>query len=117
MTLGPALLVLAWADGARKDGTLSRALVAFGRVPLFYYLLQFAVAHGLAVLLSRLAGKSYGHLFLNFPASVTEAPSDAGFSLWVVYAAWIGGLLILYPLCLWYGGVKQRRRGWPFSYM
>jgi hypothetical protein len=75
------------------------------------------VAHGLGVLLSILAGKSIGHLFLNFPASNTEALPDAGFSLRVVYAAWLGGLVLLYPLCLWYGKVKQRYRGFPFSYL
>ena len=109
--------MLAWTDDTRKDGVVSQILITFGRVPLFYFLLQMFVAHGLGVLLSLLAGKSVGHLFLNFPASATEAPPDAGFPLWVVYAAWLGGLVILYPLCRWYGQVKQRRRGFPFSYL
>jgi hypothetical protein len=79
--------------------------------------MQWFVAHGLAVLLSFLAGKSIGFLFLNFPASSTNVQPDAGFALWVVYAAWVSGLLILYPLCQWYGKLKQRRRGFPFSYL
>jgi uncharacterized membrane protein len=117
MTIGPALLILAWADEVRKDNFLSRILIVFGRVPLFYFLLQMFVAHGFGVLLGMLAGKSIAHLFLNFPASSTNVAPDAGFSLWVVYAAWLGGLVSLYPLCHWYGELKQRRRGFPFSYL
>src|SRR5262249_18181976 len=41
MTLGPALLLLAAAD--RLHGPLSRVLITFGRVPLFYYLLHIAL--------------------------------------------------------------------------
>jgi uncharacterized membrane protein len=117
MTLGPALLILARTDGAPKRGLLSRILITFGRVPLFYFVLQMFVAHGFGVVLNYLAGKSVGYFFLNFPASVTAAPPDAGFRLWVVYAAWLGGVALLYPLCLWYGKVKQHGRGFPFSYL
>jgi uncharacterized membrane protein len=117
MTLGPALLILAWTDNAPKRGFLSRIFITFGRVPLFYFILQMFVAHGFGVLLNYLAGKSVGYFFLNFPASATDAPPDAGFALWVVYAAWLGGVALLYPLCLWYGKVKQHRRGFPFSYL
>jgi uncharacterized membrane protein len=117
MTLGPALLILAWADDATERGWLSRILITFGRVPLFYFVLQMFVAHGFGVVLNYLAGKSVGYFFLNFPDSVGDAPPGAGFRLWVVYAAWLGGVALLYPLCLWYGRVKQRRRGFPFSYL
>ena len=117
MTLGPALLILGWAEGLRKHDVLSRILITFGRVPLFFYLWQWVVAHGLAVLLSYLAGKQVGYLFLNIPALFTAAPPDAGFSLWVVYVIWMGGLCLHYLLCRWYGSVKQRRRGFPFSYI
>lgn len=117
MTLGPALLILAWADKMPENNILSRIFLTFGSVPLFYFILQMFVAHGVGVLLELLTGKNFGYLFLNFPASSTDAPPDAGFPLWVVYAAWLGGLLLLYPLCRWYGKVKQQRRGFPFSYL
>ena len=117
MTLGPALLILALTDGIKNNNFLSRAFITFGRVPLFYFILQMFVAHGFGVLLSLLAGKSVGYQFLNFPDSSTAAPPDAGFPLWTVYAAWLAGLIILYPLCRWYSKVKQNRRGFPFSYL
>jgi uncharacterized membrane protein len=117
MTLGPALMILAWTDGIQKNNGLSRMLITFGRVPLFYFVLQMIVAHGLGVLLGYVAGKSIGYLFLNFPDSSSNAPPGAGFGLGVVYAAWVAGLLILYPLSLWYGKIKQRHGGLPFSYL
>ncbi len=117
MTLGPALLILAWADDMRANNFLSRAFITFGRVPLFYFILQMFVAHGFGVLLGILTGKSVGYLFLNFPNSSTDAPPEAGFPLRVVYAAWLAGLIILYPLCVWYGKVKKHRRGFPFNYL
>jgi uncharacterized membrane protein len=117
MTLGLALLILAWSEGNNNSGVFSRTLITFGRVPLFYFVLQMMVAHGLAVLLSVVTHKNAEYLFLNFPTSSTNAPPDSGFSLAVVYATWIGGLLILYPLCRWFGRVKQSRMGFPFSYL
>jgi uncharacterized membrane protein len=117
MTLGISLLILAWADGVLKDNFFSRIIITFGRVPLFYFVLQMFVSHAFGVILNYLAGKSVNYFFLNFPASVTSAPPDAGFRLWVVYAAWLAGLVLLYPLCLWYGKMKQGRRGFPFSYL
>jgi uncharacterized membrane protein len=117
MTLGPALLLLAWAEGVREDGFTSRILTTFGRVPLFYFILQMFVAHAFGILLNLLAGKNIDYFFFNFPASATAAPPDAGFSLWVVYAAWLAGLLLLYPICRWYDKIKQSRRGFPFSYL
>jgi hypothetical protein len=50
MTLGPAIAALAVIDRVGIRGPVGRALVTFGRVPLFYYLLQWYVIHGLAVL-------------------------------------------------------------------
>ena len=117
MTLGSALLILAFVDGVKRDRFLNRIIITFGRVPLFYFILQMFAAHGFGVLLNYLAGKSISYFFLNFPDSATAAPPDAGFDLWVVYAVWLVGLFVLYPLCLWYGRIKQSRRGFPFNYL
>jgi len=47
----------------------------------------------------------------------THPPVGNGFNLIVVYLSWIGGVLLLYPLCKWFAGVKQRRRDWWLSYL
>jgi uncharacterized membrane protein len=117
MTLGPALLILALAEKMRDDNFVSLILTTFGRVPLFYFILQMFVAHILGITLNYFAGKNIDYFFLNFPDSATGAPPDAGFPLWVVYAAWLAGVVFLYPLCRWYAEVKRNRRGFPFSYL
>jgi uncharacterized membrane protein len=114
MTLGPALLVLAWVEGTRR-GPVGRALVTFGRVPLFFYLLQWPVAHGLALLLSLAAGKPTSHFF-GMPGFTPPEPG-AGFSLGVAYLCWATGVAVLYLLCRWFAGVKRRRDDWWLSYL
>src|SRR5215210_7359139 len=50
MTLGPALLLLAWLD--RPGLKPSNPLLVFGRVPLFYFVVHVYLAHLAAVLLA-----------------------------------------------------------------
>ena len=75
------------------------------------------VAHNSGVLLNLLAGKNIDYFFFNFPASANDTPADAGYALWIVYASWIAGLLLLYPICRRYDKIKQSRRGFPFNYL
>lgn len=133
MTLGPALLALAWFEVRRSDGAsqgrqaqeppqgiigkLRGALITFGRVPLFFYLLQWPTAHFISVIVHFAAGKPVAWMFGSSAENLFAAPPGAGFNLAVVYACWIAGVLILYPLCKWFAGVKARRRDWWLSYL
>ncbi|HEY7767804.1 DUF1624 domain-containing protein [Longimicrobium sp.] len=114
MTLGPALLALAWLERVPR-GRVGRVLVTFGRVPLFFYVLQWFVAHAMGLGLSLAAGRPTAHLF-GFPGGTPPQPG-AGFGLGVTYLAWAAGVALTYPLCRWYAGVKQRRTEWWFSYL
>jgi len=116
MTLGPSLIVLGVSDRIKGDNVIERIVRTFGRVPLFYFILQMFYAHGAGVLLGYLAGKDVGYLFLN-PDGWATAPPDNGFPLWVVYVTWLVGLVILYPLCRLYGEAKRRSGHWLFSYL
>ena len=117
MTLGPAMIVLALTDGISGRAIWQRIAITFGRVPMFFYLLQWFTAHGMAVVLSFLAGKEIAYLFMNVGENIKALPPEHGFSLGVVYAAWIAGLIILYPLCYWYGNYKRRKKSWWLSYL
>ena len=116
MTLGPAILVLVIFD--RPSGLLARPIITFGRVPLFFYLLHIPLIHGGAVLCdwlrfgwSPLAG--YGP----WEVQVGSIPPNYGLSLPMVYLLWIGVVLVLYPPCRWFAGVKSRRRDVWLSYL
>jgi uncharacterized membrane protein len=116
MTLGPALIVLALTDRIDGRAIWQRTGIVYGRVPMFYYILQWFVAHGFAVLLSYFAGKDFSYLLLNVLQMGQAAPPGHGFPLWVVYASWITGAILLYPLCVWYGRIKRSRKYWFLSY-
>jgi len=126
MTLGPAVLVLWWFDSsaivtAVRVSLLARfrnAFVIFGRVPLFFYLLQWYTAHLIAVVVGLIARQPVGWQFESPIDKFTHPPpAGVGFRLWVVYVCWIIGVLLLYPLCKWFAGVKARRRDWWLSYL
>jgi len=125
MTLGPAIMVLAFLESSRKvspsevvsKSFIRRFFVTFGRVPLFYYVLQWVTAHIIAVLLHTAFGKPVRWLFQTPIDWFTNPPHGNGFNLIVVYLSWIAGVLLLYPLCNWFAGVKARRRDWWLSYL
>jgi hypothetical protein len=114
MTLGPALILLAAFERAGPHA-LARPLITFGRVPMFFYLLQWPVAHGAGLIASIIAGKPTAHL-IGAPFGNSPGP-DAGFGLGTVYLFWIGGTLLLYPVCLWYARLKATGRYRWMSYL
>jgi uncharacterized membrane protein len=116
LTLGAGITALPWFE-RMGQGPLSRVFITFGRVPLFFYVGQWLTAHGLALLAGYLAGQPTGWLFTGFLDRPSPNPGNLGFNLWVVYACWFLGLLILYPLCRWFADVKRRRKDWWLSYL
>src|SRR5262249_47178182 len=115
MTLGPSLIALALLD--RETPGFLRPLLVFGRVPLFYYLLHIPLIHGLAVLAESIRFGSAPWLFGELFGPHPTPPPDAGFPLFGVYAAWLTALLMLYPVCRWFAGLKRRRREAWLSYL
>jgi uncharacterized membrane protein len=117
MTLGPAILLLAFLETPRR-GRLGAALVTLGRVPMLFYLLQWYVAHGLAIAAFAAAGKPIAAVFAGRDRPIPpELLPIAGFSLPVVYLFWIIGVLLIYPLCVRFAAVKKRRNDWWLGYL
>lgn len=117
MTLGPSLIVLAITDKIDGNAVWQRVAITFGRVPMFYYILQWFYAHGIAVVLAYFAGIDISYLFVNFPDNAQAAPPDHGFSLGATYLVWAAGLVILYPLCAAWAELKRRKKHWLLSYL
>ena len=118
MTLGPSLVALSLLDRIQVRG--SNPLLAFGRVPLFYYVVHWYVLHLVAV---GFAWMRYGRVDFMFtlpPAlsmSPTAYPAGYGYDLWIVYLVWVSIVAALYPLCRWFAGVKARRQSVWLSYL
>ena len=107
MTLGPALCVLS-AFEQRADSKVLAKFAMLGSVPLFYYFVHIVLMRwvGIAISYAR-----FGPHFLDPP------PGHTGLGLWAAYVGWALVLLLLYPLCRWFAGVKSRRREWWMSYL
>ena len=87
LTTGTNLIILGFFGLAgQKVERFLQPLATFGRTPLFFYIT---------------------HLFLYLGLGLLVAPN--GTSIPLMYPFWLLGLLILYPLCLWYGRFKQRQ--------
>jgi uncharacterized membrane protein len=103
MTLGPALIVLALFD--RGTPQWAKPLLAFGRVPLFFYLAHLPLIHGLVLLTIRIR-------FQGAPP-----PSDFELGLPGVYLMWIVVVALLYPVCWGFSKIKQRYRAAWLGYL
>jgi len=117
MTLGPAVLILWMVDNGTPR--LLRPTLVFGRVPLFYFLLHLPLIHLFALIVCYFR---YGDVHWMFESARLEQfpmvrPPGWGYSLPVVYVAWISVVLALYPLCQWFGGLKRRRSDAWLSYL
>lgn len=117
MTLGPALVMLAFVERAPAPGF--GVLRVFGRVPLFYYMVHFTVLHALATIVCLVRYGAAHWMFespdlAHYPFS---PPPGWGFSLPIVYLAWATIVISVYPLCRWFAGVKARHRSAWLSYL
>jgi uncharacterized membrane protein len=120
MTLGPALLLLAWFD--RQSFSRANPLIVFGRVPLFYFVLHFYLAHALAVFVAIgvYGSRAWSFMFQPVPSMGGPAqafPAGFGYSLPVTYVMWLLVVVALYPMCRWYGAVKSRGRSRWLAYL
>ncbi|MDQ2889539.1 MAG: heparan-alpha-glucosaminide N-acetyltransferase domain-containing protein [Gemmatimonadota bacterium] len=117
MTLGPAMLFLRAVDG--RTPSVLRPAVIIGKVPMFYYILHITIAHSLAVILCY---ARYGDAHWMFQSPDLSKypitfPPGWGFGLPGVYLVWAIVVLILFPACVWYARLKQRRSDWWLSYV
>ena len=111
MTLGPALMLLAWFDGFREDSPLARIFLVYGRVPMFYYVLHIYLLHVMAVAVAWLwrqpaAWLWHGAIFTG------QRPEGYGHGLPFIYLMWASAVAVLYFPCRWFMHFKRRHRDW-----
>jgi uncharacterized membrane protein len=119
LTLGGLFLILAAAEGRAPDilaaaeprspqtstNPLSRILLVFGRVPLFYFVVHFYLIHVLVIIVA--ATQGYNLTKISFGAFQFGPPPTAGsLPTWCIYPIWIAIVAVMYPLSRWYGRYK-----------
>lgn len=118
MTMGPAFLLLAWFD--RIQFSRNNPLIVFGRVPFFYFVVHLYLVH---LLTFPVALVNYGRAaFLLKPLPSMGGPADLyppdyGYSLLATYGIWVLVVVLMYPVCRWFAGVKARSHEWWLSYL
>jgi len=116
MTLGPIIALIPLIESA--SGHFSRAIVVFGRVPFFYYVLHIPLIHTLALIVSKIRfGYVSPWLFTNHPMGNPEAPDGYAWSLPLLYLVWAIAVVLLYFACRWFADVKARRHDWWLKYI
>ncbi len=103
MTLGPALMLLAFFEHHR--GAFARFLAVFGRVPFFYYVIHIYLIHLLAVATA-----------FAMTGDLVRAP-EIGLGLGGVYLVWLLVLVMLYPICRWFAELKNSGKEWWWGYL
>lgn len=111
MTLGPAAMVCAFAEGWR--GRIKDVLVTFGRVPFAFYVMHFFLIHTLSVL----CGVTQGFAAADFFTVYYFYPKGYGLPLWGVYVVWVSVLLMSWPWVRFMAALKSRSRAWWLSYV
>jgi len=106
MTIGPALLFLAYTEQTKI--AVAKKIAVFGRVPLFYYVVHVYLIHFLAVLAVIISGRSASDMILQTWLGFDDHLKGYGFSLVVVYIIWVFLIIALYPLCKWYDNYKRK---------
>jgi len=107
LTLGIILLMLAAAE--RRDNRVTRILLVYGRVPMFYFLVHFYIIH--LLLFVMVFAQGFHPSDLQFGPFLNGRPAKgSGIPLGAVYLVWVGLIVALYPVCRWYGRYKAAHK-------
>jgi hypothetical protein len=104
-TMGVNFLLLAFF-GALPVEFAKRipGLMVFGTSALFFYTVHIIYYFEVASILTHY----FGHE-LEYDDPMTGKPAVGIDNYWFFWIYWLVGLVVLYPLCRWYGGFKNRK--------
>ena len=113
--LGFMFILLAFSD--KLPLRLQRALIVYGKVPLFYYLLHLYLTRLSVFIMVYAQGFEWNDLLFG-PFQFGRPAVGSGLNLGLIYLVWIVIVILLYPLCKWYGGYKMRNHNkWWLRYL
>ena len=107
MTIGPALLLLAWWDNIQNAFT--RIVSVYGRVPFFYFVVHFFLLHTIIMIFYFSKGHTFAETMTD-PGIAKFVTRGEGFSLTIVYVIWLSVVIALYPVCKWYDNYKTKHK-------
>lgn len=108
--IGMCMVLLATIDLLPK--TIVWILTVYGRVPFLFYVLHLPL---LWVSTSIMIRTRFGDEGEHWSLGAHAMPGKP--QLWWTYAAWIGVLIALFPVCYAFGKIKQNSKAWWLSYL
>jgi uncharacterized membrane protein len=100
---GIMFLILAAVEGMQNRFT--KITTVYGKVPLFFFLVHWYIIHPLMFLMVFMQGYKVSDMVFGF--NFGRPKEGSGLQLWAIYLIWIGVLVLLYPICKWYGKYKM----------
>ena len=101
-TLGIMFLIFYLSDGV--ENTFTKFVTVYGKVPLFYFLVHFYLLHTLMLIVMFTQGFTLSDL--EFGTNLGRPKAASGLELSYIYLIWLSVVLVLYPVCKWYGNYK-----------
>ncbi len=114
MTLGPHLIALSLLDRVDASRAPWRWLLAFGRVPLFFYVAHLWLLRWASIVCALIVWGPSMSTMLPPPEGHTGNPE---WPLFATYVAWAISVVVLYPPSRAFAEKKRTSRSWWLSYL
>ncbi len=102
LTLSAMFVVIAFAEGMKNK--FNDFIIVYGKVPMFYFLVHFYLIHLIMFAMVYLQGFHSSQMVFGF--NFGRPKEGSGVNLWIIYLIWLCVVIVLYPLCKWYGTYK-----------
>jgi uncharacterized membrane protein len=102
--LGIQFIILSIAE--EKKGVWMDRISVYGKTPLFYFLVHFYLIHILMFIMLFFQGFHFQDLSFGPGQMGRPKGVPSGIGLGGIYLVWIGVVIVMYPLCRWYGRYK-----------
>ncbi len=106
LTLGIMFLFISFIEG--KENKFTAIAKVYGKVPLFYFVIHWFIIHPLMFAMVFLQGFKSSDLLFGF--NFGRPKEGSGVTLWAIYLIWIFVVVLLYPICKWYGKYKENHK-------
>jgi hypothetical protein len=107
MILGITFLLLFISEKVKNKFT--GILEVYGRVPLFYFIIHLYIIHSTMLVMLFVQGFKWKDLLFG-PFNNGRPKTGGGVDLAVVYIMWLAVVILMYPVCKWYGKYKAEHK-------
>ena len=105
-TTTPILFFTRWLTLTSR---IARMFVTFGRVPMFFYILQWISSRVFGLLVAAAYHREFSYFFSTPFDNIPNITAFGG-PLWLTCVCWLAGAVLIWLPCRWYAALKARRK-------